>query len=120
MTTRGVQMGTYLAASILLKPGSQVIVGEPGYAYANKMLEKLGAVLNHVAVDEQGIDVSAVEALGKRKKISLLHVMRHHHSPTTVRLSPQRGVQLLGLAYRYPMGIIESGYDYEFHYYFHS
>lgn len=116
MITRGVQMGTYLAASILLKPGSQVIVGEPGYAYANKMLEKLGAVLNHVAVDEQGIDVSAVEALCKRKKISLLHVMPHHHSPTTVRLSPQRRVQLLELANRYRMAIVEDDYDYDFHY----
>jgi GntR family transcriptional regulator/MocR family aminotransferase len=116
MITRGVQMGTYLAASILLKPGSQVIVGEPGYAYANKMLEKLGGVLNHVAVDEQGIDVSAVEALCKRKKISLLHVMPHHHSPTTVRLSPQRRVQLLELANRYRMAIVEDDYDYDFHY----
>ena len=116
MITRGVQMGTYLAASILLKPGSQVIVGEPGYAYANKMLEKLGAVLNHVRVDEQGIDVSAVEALCKRKKISLLHVMPHHHSPTTVRLSPQRRVQLLELANRYRMAIVEDDYDYDYHY----
>lgn len=116
MITRGVQMGTYLAASILLKPGSQVIVGEPGYAYANKMLEKLGAVLNHVKVDEQGIDVSAVEVLCKRKKIALLHVMPHHHSPTTVRLSPQRRVQLLELANRYRMAIVEDDYDYDFHY----
>jgi len=116
MITRGVQMGTYLAASILLKPGSQVIVGEPGYAYANKMLEKLGAVLNHVRVDEQGIDVSEVEALCKRKKIALLHVMPHHHSPTTVRLSPQRRVQLLELANRYRMAIVEDDYDYDFHY----
>src|SRR5258708_2025243 len=116
MTTRGVQMGTYLAASILLKPGSQVIVGEPGYAYANKTFEKLGAVLNRVPVDEQGIDVSAVEALCKRKKISLLYVMPHHHSPTTVRLSPQRRIQLLELANRYRVAIVEDDYDYDFNY----
>jgi GntR family transcriptional regulator/MocR family aminotransferase len=116
MITRGVQMGTYLAASILLKPGSQVIVGEPGYAYANKTFEKLGAVLNRVPVDEQGIDVSAVEALCKRKKIALLYVMPHHHSPTTVRLSPQRRIQLLELANRYRWAIVEDDYDYDFHY----
>lgn len=116
MITRGVQMGTYLAASILLKPGSQVIVGEPGYAYANKTFEKLGAVVNRVPVDEQGIDVGAVEVLCKRKKITLLYVMPHHHSPTTVRLSPQRRVQLLELAEKYRMAIIEDDYDYDFHY----
>jgi len=116
MITRGVQMGTYLAASLLLKPGSHVIVGEPGYAYANKTFEKLGAVVNRVPVDEQGIDVSAVEALCKRKKIALLYVMPHHHSPTTVRLSPQRRIQLLELANRYRVAIIEDDYDYDFHY----
>jgi len=116
MITRGVQMGTYLAANVLLKPGSQVVVGEPGYAYANKTFEKLGAVLNRVPVDEQGIDVSAVERLCKKKKISLLYVMPHHHSPTTVRLSPQRRIQLLELARRYRIAIIEDDYDYDFHY----
>jgi len=116
MITRGVQMGTYLAANILLKPGSQVVVGEPGYAYANKTFEKLGAVLNRVPVDGQGIDVPAVERLCKKKKISLLYVMPHHHSPTTVRLSPQRRIQLLELARRYRIAIIEDDYDYDFHY----
>ncbi|MBS1603072.1 MAG: PLP-dependent aminotransferase family protein [Bacteroidetes bacterium] len=116
MITRGVQMGTYLAANVLLRPGSQVVVGEPGYAYANKTFEKLGAVLNRVPVDEQGIDISAVERLCKKKKISLLYVMPHHHSPTTVRLSPQRRIQLLELARRYRIAIIEDDYDYDFHY----
>jgi GntR family transcriptional regulator/MocR family aminotransferase len=116
MITRGVQMGTYLAASLLIKPGANVVVGEPGYAYANKTFEKLGGVVNRVPVDEQGIDVSAVEVLCKRKKISLLYVMPHHHSPTTVRLSPQRRVQLLELANRYRVAIIEDDYDYDFHY----
>jgi len=116
MITRGVQMGTYLAANVLLKPGSQVVVGEPGYAYANKTFEKLGAVLNRVPVDEQGIDVAAVERLCKKKNISLLYVMPHHHSPTTVRLSPQRRIQLLELARQHRMAIIEDDYDYDFHY----
>jgi len=116
MITRGVQMGTYLAANVLLRPGSQVVVGEPGYAYANKTFEKLGAVLNQVPVDDQGIDVSAVERLCRKKKISLLYVMPHHHSPTTVRLSPQRRIQLLELALRYRIAIIEDDYDYDFHY----
>jgi GntR family transcriptional regulator/MocR family aminotransferase len=116
MITRGVQMGTYLAANVLLQPGSQVVVGEPGYAYANKTFEKLGAVLNRVPVDDQGIDVSAVERLCKKKKISLLYVMPHHHSPTTVRLSPQRRIQLLELARHYRIAVIEDDYDYDFHY----
>ncbi|WP_431214686.1 aminotransferase class I/II-fold pyridoxal phosphate-dependent enzyme [Puia sp. P3] len=93
-----------------------MVVGEPGYAYANKTFEKLGAVLNRVAVDEQGIDVTAVERLCKKKKISLVYVMPHHHSPTTVRLSPQRRIRLLELARQHRMAIIEDDYDYDFHY----
>lgn len=116
LITRGAQMGIYLAAGILLKPGDHLIVGEPGYFGANLTFRQLGARLNFVPVDDEGIDVEAVEKLCRQKKIRLVYVIPHHHHPTTVTLTPERRIRLLELSYRYRFAIIEDDYDYDFHY----
>src|SRR5436853_4501774 len=70
----------------------------------------------NVPVDEEGIDVDAVERVCRRKKIRALYVTSHHHYPTTVTLSASRRMKLLQLAEQYGFIIIEDDYDYEFHY----
>ena len=116
MITKGAQMGIYLAANLLIKHGDHVIVGEPGYFAATLTFQHLGAVINRVPVDDYGIDVDAIEALCKKKKIRLLYVIPHHHHPTTVTLTPERRIRLLQLAAHYGFAIIEDDYDYDFHY----
>ncbi len=116
LITKGAQMGIYLAARLLVSPGDHVIVGEPGYFGATLTLQQVGATINRVPVDENGIDVDAIEVLCKKKKIRLLYVIPHHHHPTTVTLTPERRIRLLELAASYKFAIIEDDYDYDFHY----
>ncbi len=116
LITKGAQMGIYLAAHLLIKPGDNVIVGEPSYFAANITFQQAGAILNRVPVDEYGIDVDKIEAICKKKKIRLLYVIPHHHHPTTVTLIPERRIRLLELAANYKFAIIEDDYDYDFHY----
>jgi GntR family transcriptional regulator/MocR family aminotransferase len=116
LITRGAQMGFYLAARLLLKPGDNVIVGEPGYFAANITFRNEGAHINRVPVDEFGIDVDIIESLCKKKEIKLLYVIPHHNYPTTVTLIPERRLRLLELAARYKFAIIEDDYDYDFQY----
>lgn len=114
--TRGSQMGMYITSQLLLRPGDHVVVGEPGYFGANMAFEQNGAILDKITVDENGLDVDAVEQLCKRQKIRLLYIIPHHHLPTTVTLIPERRLKLLDLAARYRFAIIEDDYDYDFHY----
>jgi len=116
LITRGGQMAFYLAARLLLKPGSTVIVGEPNYLNANLLFQQCGAKLVHVPVDDCGIDVNKIEKLCKRKRPDLLYIIPHHHHPTTVTLSTQRRLQLLELIHRCNIPVIEDDYDYDFHY----
>ncbi|GAC1397159.1 MAG: PLP-dependent aminotransferase family protein [Sediminibacterium sp.] len=116
MITKGAQMGIYLASSLLIRPGDHVIAGEPGYFGANLTFLQMGAIINRVPVDEEGIDADAIELLCKTKRIRLLYVIPHHHYPTTVTLTPERRIRLLELAARYKFAIIEDDYDYDFHY----
>ncbi|MGS2761763.1 MocR-like pyridoxine biosynthesis transcription factor PdxR [Sinomicrobium sp. M5D2P9] len=116
LITKGSQMGIYLAASILLRPGDEIIVGEPGYTGATFAFRQLGASINYVPVDKEGIDVEAIEKLCREKNIRFIYVISHHHNPTTVTLSPKRRIRLLELAAEYRFAIIEDDYDYDFHY----
>lgn len=114
LITKGVQMAIYLVAQILLSKNDVVIAADPGYPGANEVFEQAGAQLALVPVDEHGIDLNAVEAICKKRKVKLLYVIPHHHRPTTVTLSSERRMQLLELAMKYRFAIIED--DYDFHY----
>jgi len=114
--TKGTQMGIYLTAAILIKPGEEVIVGTPGYVGANRTFLQAGARINYVPVDGAGIDTDLVEKLCQKKAIRMVYVIPHHHHPTTVTLTPERRIHLLELAARYEFAIIEDDYDYDFHY----
>jgi GntR family transcriptional regulator/MocR family aminotransferase len=116
LITRGAQMGIYLASSVLLKPGEEVIVGTPGYTAVNLTFQQLQAKINYIPVDDEGLDVEAVERLCKKKKIKMLYVIPHHHNPTAVTLIPERRMHLLDLAAKYNFAIMEDDYDYDFHY----
>jgi GntR family transcriptional regulator/MocR family aminotransferase len=116
LITKGAQMGIFIAASVITSPGNEVIVGLPGYNMANNTFQQLGANINYVPVDEEGIDTNAIEKLCAKKKIRLVYVIPHHHNPTTVTLSPERRMHLLTLAAKHRFAIIEDDYDYDFHY----
>jgi GntR family transcriptional regulator/MocR family aminotransferase len=116
LLSRGAQMAIYVAAAMILKPGSTVIVGEPSYFIANLIFERFGAKLLRVPVDENGIDTGVVERICKNKKPSLLYIIPHHHHPTTVTLSAERRMKLLQLIRQYNIPVIEDDYDYDFHY----
>ena len=116
VVTRGTQMAMFLLAHVLFSPGDLVITAEIGYRYAELTFMHAGAKMVRVPVDKDGIDVDAVEAVCKKKKIRALYVTSHHHYPTTVTLSASRRMKLLHLAETYNFIIIEDDYDYEFHY----
>jgi GntR family transcriptional regulator/MocR family aminotransferase len=116
MITRGTQMALYLITKVLAQPGDVALVGDTNYYYADHVFMNAGMSLTRVKVDEQGIDVDAIEKICSKKKIRLLYITSHHHYPTTVTLSASRRVKLLSLAEKYGFVIIEDDYDYDFHY----
>ncbi|WP_234997828.1 PLP-dependent aminotransferase family protein [Mucilaginibacter sp. OK098] len=116
LVTRGAQIAIYLAARMIIKPGSLVIVGDSNYFLANEVFTRAGAVLIKVKVDENGMDVDEIEKICKEKKPHLLYIIPHHHHPTTVTLSAERRMKLLQIIQKYRLPVIEDDYDYDFHY----
>ncbi|MEQ8714628.1 MAG: PLP-dependent aminotransferase family protein [Cyclobacteriaceae bacterium] len=116
LITRGSQMGIYLASQTLIEAGDQVVVGDTNYINTDLTLLDSGAEIVRCAVDQDGLDTVALEAICRSHRIKLVYVTPHHHHPTTATLTAERRLQLLQLAERYDFAIIEDDYDYDYHY----
>ena len=116
LVTRSLELSIYIVAETLITAGDCVVVGELSYFATNMILQKAGATVLTVPLDDEGIDVEAVRRLCERRPIRMLYITPHHHYPTTVTLSAPRRVELLELSAQYGFVILEDDYDYDFHY----
>jgi GntR family transcriptional regulator / MocR family aminotransferase len=116
--TRGSQMGIFLAARVLAKPGETVALEELTYPPAHLSFAAHGVSVASVRVDAQGIDVDHLEAICRRQRIAAIYLTPHHHFPTTVILPPERRLRLLAIAEQFRFSIIEDDYDHEYNFEF--
>jgi GntR family transcriptional regulator/MocR family aminotransferase len=116
MVTRSVEQGIDLVVRALIAPGDVVAIEAFGYPPAWNMLKLSGARLLPVPVDEEGMDVGALETLLARERLRAVFVTPHHQFPTNTVMSPQRRARLAELAAQHRFAIIEDDYDHEFHY----
>jgi GntR family transcriptional regulator/MocR family aminotransferase len=116
VVTRGSQMALALGARALLAPGDLVAVEQYGYRPAWAALRASGARLHALPVDREGLDVDALAALCRRRRVRAVYLTPHHQYPTTVTLSASRRLRLLDLASQHGLAILEDDYDHEFHY----
>jgi GntR family transcriptional regulator/MocR family aminotransferase len=116
LVTRGSQMALVLVARGLLRPGDAVAVEHPGYRPAWEAIKLAGAEILPVPVDDNGLDIGALQQIIARQPIRALYLTPHHQFPTTVTLTAPRRAALLQLAARHRFAIVEDDYDHEFHY----
>lgn len=116
---RGSQMGIFLAARILTRPGDYIVVEHLSYPPAREAFRSCGAQILNVGLDEHGLDVDALETLCKKHQIRAIYVTPHHQFPTTVMMTAERRLKLLMLAEQYDFVIVEDDYDHEFHFHHH-
>jgi GntR family transcriptional regulator/MocR family aminotransferase len=116
MVTRSLEQGIDLIARMLLKPGDVVAVESFGYPPAWSVLRLAGAHLMPLPVDEDGLDVSALENALAHQRIRAVFLTPHHQFPTTCVMSSARRERLAALAVAHRFAVIEDDYDHEFHY----
>jgi GntR family transcriptional regulator / MocR family aminotransferase len=114
--TRGSQMGIFLAARVLTRPGDNVALEAATYPPARLSFTTAGVNVVAVRVDKQGLDVDHLEEICRKTRISAIYLTPHHHFPTTVILPPERRLRLLSIAEQYRFSIIEDDYDHEYNF----
>lgn len=114
LVTSGSQQGLDLAARLLLAPGDTAVVEEPGYEGARRAFLATGARLAYVPTDADGLDVAALDELGKRARLA--HVTPSHQYPLGGVMPYPRRQALLAWAARTGAYVVEDDYDGEYRY----
>ncbi len=106
--TTGSQQALYLIGDVLIDPGDIVIAANPSYFVYAGTLSSLGANVQTVPMDEQGMDVPAVAALldslERRRqlhRVKLIYCTSYFQNPTGLTLSMERRRRLYELARDY-------------------
>jgi len=110
----GSQQALDLIARLLLDPGDEVLVEDPGYPGIRAALLGQGAQVRPVPLDAQGLCIAAGADRWPAARLAV--VTPTHQFPVGVRMSLARRHELLDWAERHDAWVVEDDYDGEFQY----
>lgn len=110
LITAGSQQALALVAQLLLRPGDVILVESPTYARALDLFRALGLRVIGIPVDEDGMQVERLEALLQQHHPRLIYTIPNFQNPTGTCLSGHRRRQLIALADRYNVPILEDDF----------
>jgi GntR family transcriptional regulator / MocR family aminotransferase len=114
IVTSGAQQALDLLARVLLDPGDEVWMEDPGYPGASQVFQNAGASVIPVPVDGDGIEVA--RGIKSSPAARLVYVTPANQFPLGAVMSAERRVELLSWAVRAGAWIIEDEYDAEYRY----
>jgi GntR family transcriptional regulator/MocR family aminotransferase len=97
-------------SQLLLKPGDVILVESPTYSGALELFRALAFEVVGVPVDGQGMQVEALEKLLQQHHPKLIYTIPNFHNPTGTCLSGPRRRELIILADRYNIPILEDDF----------
>lgn len=110
--TTASQQALDLVGRVFIDPGDPVIVGLPSYLGGINAFHNYGAKMIGIPMDEEGEDPVYMEerikeqiALGKRPKF--IYLIPDFHNPAGMTMSERRRKQILDIAHRYDILILE-------------
>jgi GntR family transcriptional regulator/MocR family aminotransferase len=110
LITGGSQQGLALVTQLLLKKGDVILVENPTYSGALSLYRALGLKPVGIPIDEHGMRVDQLEKYLQQYHPGLIYTIPNFHNPTGACLSLQRRYELLALAERYNVPILEDDF----------
>jgi GntR family transcriptional regulator/MocR family aminotransferase len=110
LITAGSQQAIALVSQVLLKPEDVILVESPTYSIAIDLFRTLGFRIVGVPVDGQGMQVEKLEKLIQQHHPKLIYTIPNFHNPTGTCLNGARRRQLIVLADRYNVPILEDDF----------
>ena len=103
----GSQQGLDLVSRILLEPGDSIILEEPSFLGAIDVFRTYGVRLVAIPTDGEGMVIDYLEKAIKRTKPKFIYTIPTYHNPTGLSLSSTRRKELLKIANRNHVPILE-------------
>ena len=113
--TSGAQQALDLLARLLLDPGDEVWMEDPGYPGASQAFLAAGGKVIPVPVDREGLHVEKAKQLAPSARVA--YVTPANQFPLGIVMSAKRRLELLSWAARTGSWIIEDEYDAEYRYF---
>ena len=107
LVVSGSQLALYLISRVLLQPGDTVVVEVPSYINTLDLFTAAGVRVVPAPVDQDGIQVDGLGDVFLRYRPKLLFILPNFQNPLGVTLSLERRRQILELAARHQVGIVE-------------
>ena len=114
LITSGAQQALDLIARVIIDPGDEVWMEDPGYPGLRSTLQAAGAKIHDIAVDESGLSVK--HGCQQAPNSVLAAITPSHQYPLGVTMSLTRRLEILDWAKNANAWILEDDYDSEFRY----
>ena len=109
--TAGSTQGFAIVATLFCDPGDAVVVEAPTYPWACVTLAALGLRVAPVPAGEDGFDLARLEAVLARGGVRLIYTMPSFHNPRGTSTTLAHRKQLLDIAGRYGVTILEDDFE---------
>lgn len=113
----GAQQGIDIISKVLVRFNDRIVVESPTYTGAMAVFKSRGANIIEVPMMEDGIDTKELEKVLKAYHPKLIYVMTNFQNPTGISYSQDKKLQLLYLAEKYDLYILEDEYLSELNFY---
>ncbi len=110
LVTTGSQQALALVCQTLLKPGDVIVVEKPTYNFALELFRSLKLKIVGIPMDKQGMRVDELEPVLQQHHPKMIYTMPVFQNPSGLCLSAPRRRQLLDLAGRYNIPILEDDF----------
>jgi len=112
VVTTGSQMALDLVTRVFCDPGDVVLVESPSYVGALGVFRAYECDVIHVAMDAEGLvpsalDEAIVRARSLGKRVKLIYTIPSFHNPAGVTQGPERRAQILAIAQREGIALLE-------------
>jgi len=108
LVTSGCQQGLDLLAKVLVAPGETVLIEDPVYPGARDLFLAAGVEVHGLAVGPQGIFTTELERELARRRPRLVVVTPNFQNPTGASLPLEARREILRLAARFQVPIVEN------------
>jgi len=112
LITNGSKQGIFLVMLELSQPGDVVLIDETSYGGSISTFKEFGRELVGIPMDENGICTDKIEPIIKKvhdkgKTVRIIYTIPSHHNPTGAILPLERRKQLIEIAEKHKIAILE-------------